>query len=88
MVIKYNKGTSNKVVNMFSRTLVSTSVVFKNTYLSQDSSVEQNITYEYFKYVYEKLTHGSQVENYHLQGKFLYNLRKLCIPTIERVDVI
>jgi len=38
--------------------------------------------------IYPKLTHGSQVDNYHLQGKLLYHLGKLCIPTGEKVHVI
>jgi hypothetical protein len=50
--------------------------------------VEQYVIYEYFNEVYEKLTHGAQVENYCLQGKLFYHLVKLCIPTSERVHVI
>jgi hypothetical protein len=60
----------------------------KNTYLSHDSYVEQYAIDEDFKEVYEKLTHGAHVENYCLQGKLLYHLGKLCIPTSERVHVI
>jgi hypothetical protein len=50
--------------------------------------VEQYVVDEYFKDVFEKLTHGAQVENYYLQGKLLYHLGKICIPTNERVHVI
>jgi hypothetical protein len=40
------------------------SIILKNTYLSHDNYVEQYAIDEYFKEVYEKLTHGAQVENY------------------------
>jgi hypothetical protein len=81
LVIKYKKGTSNKLVDMLSRPPIAAS-------LSHDSYVEQYVVDEYFKEVFEKLTHGAQVENYYLQGKILYHLGKLCIPTSERVHVI
>ena len=56
--------------------------------MSFESSVEKCANDDEFKAIYEKLTHGSQVDNYHLQGKLLYHLGKLCIPTIDRVHVI
>ena len=59
------------------------SIVLKNASLSHDSYIEQYAIDEDFKEVYEKLTHGAQVENYFLQGKLLYHLGKLCIPTSE-----
>ena len=55
---------------------------------SFESYVEQYANDYNFKEVYAKLTHGSQVDNYHLQGKLLYHLGKLCIPIGERVRVI
>jgi hypothetical protein len=70
LVIKYKKGTGNKVVDILSRPHIVASII------------------EDFKEVYEKLTHGAQVENYCLQGKLLYHLGNLCIPTSERVHVI
>jgi hypothetical protein len=88
LVIKYKKGKSNKVENMLSRPPISTSIVWKNDSLSHDSYVEKCPTDEYFKYVYEKLTHGAQAENYHSQVMLLYNFGKLCIPTSERVQAI
>jgi hypothetical protein len=88
LVIKYKKGTSNKVVDMLSRPPIVASIILKNTSLSHDSYVEQYSINEYFKEVYEKLTHGAWVENYCLQGKILYHLGKLCIPTSERDHVI
>ena len=59
---------------------ISTSVILHNALLSFESYIEKYVNNE-FKEIYEKLTHGSQVENYHLQGKLLYHLGKLCIPT-------
>jgi hypothetical protein len=81
LVIKYKKGTSNKVVDMLSRPPIAASIILKNTYLSHNRYVEKYAINEYFKGVYEKLTHGAQVENYCLQGKLLYHLGKLFIPT-------
>jgi hypothetical protein len=78
LVIKYKKGTSNKVVDMISRPPI----------LSHDIYVEQYVIDEDFKEVFVKLTHGAQVENYCLQGKLLYHLVKLCIPTSEQTHVI
>jgi hypothetical protein len=88
LVIKYKKGTSNKVTNMISRPHIVASIILKNTSLSHDRYVEHYAIDEDFKEVYEKLTHDAQVENYFLQGKILYHLGKLCIPTSERVHVI
>jgi hypothetical protein len=83
LVIKYKKGTSNKLDDMLSRPPIVASIVLKNNYLSHDSYVEQYAIDEYFKEVYVKLTFSAQVENYCLQGKLLYHLGKLCIPTSE-----
>jgi hypothetical protein len=80
-VIKYKKGTSNKVDDMLSRPPIVASIILKNTYLSHDSYVGQYVVDEEFKYVFETLTLGARVENYYLQGKLLYHLGKLCIPT-------
>jgi hypothetical protein len=88
LVIKYKKGTSNKVVDMISRPPIDASIILNNTSLCHDIYVEQYVIDEDCKEVYEKLTHGAQVENYCLQGKLLYHLGKLCIPTSERVHVI
>jgi hypothetical protein len=64
------------------------SIILKNAYLSHDIYIEKYAIDEYFKEIYTKLTLGAQVENYCLQGKLLYHLGKLCIPTSERVHVI
>ena len=88
LVIKYKKGMSNKVAYILSRPPIVASIILKNASLSHDSYVEQYTIDEDFKEVYDKLTHGAQVENYCLQGKLLYHLGNLCIPTSERFHVI
>jgi hypothetical protein len=59
LVIKYKKGTSNKVVDMLSRPPIVASIILNNTSLSHDSYVEQYAIGAYFKELYEKLSHGS-----------------------------
>jgi hypothetical protein len=49
LVIKYKKGTSNKVVDILSRPHIVASIILKNTYLSHDIYVEQYAIDEYFK---------------------------------------
>jgi hypothetical protein len=83
LVIKYKKGTSNKVVDMLSRPPIVASIILKNYSLSRDSYVEQYAIDEDFKEVYENITHGAQVYNYCLQGKLLYYLGNLYMPTSE-----
>ena len=84
LVIKYKKGTSNKVADMLSRP----PIVLKNASLSHEIYIEQYAIDDDFKEIYEKLTNGTQVEDYYLQGKLLYHLGKLCVPISERVHVI
>jgi hypothetical protein len=64
LVIKDKKGTSNKVVDMFSIPLIVASIILKNDYLSHDTYVEKYAIDEDFKEVYEKLTHGAHVGKY------------------------
>jgi hypothetical protein len=73
---------------MVSRPPIIASIILNNDFLSHDSYVEQYVIDEDFKEVFEKLTHGARVENCCLQGKLLYHLGKLCIPTSEQVHVI
>ena len=49
---------------MLFRPPIAASIILKNTSLSHDSYVEQYSIDEDFKEVYQKLTHGVQVENY------------------------
>jgi hypothetical protein len=71
LVIIYKKGTRNKVVDMLSRPPIFASIILKKDSLAHDSYIEQYSDDEDFKDVYERLTHGSQVENFHLQDKLL-----------------
>jgi hypothetical protein len=59
LVIKYKKGTSNKVVDLLSRPPIVASVILKNTSLSHDSYVEKYAIDEDFKEVYVNLTLGA-----------------------------
>jgi hypothetical protein len=59
LVIKYKKGTSNKLVDMLSRPRIATSIILKNASLSHDSYIEQYAINEYFKEVYMKITLGA-----------------------------
>jgi hypothetical protein len=88
LVIRYKKGINKKVADMLSRPPISASIVLKDDSLAHVGYIEQYATDEYFKDVYERLTHGSQVDNFHLQDKLLYHMGKLCIPINERVHVI
>ena len=73
---------------MLSHPPISTFVILHNASLSFESYAEQYANDDDIKEIYAKLTHGSQVDNYHLQGKLLYHLGKLCIPIGERVHII
>eukprot|EP00253_Pinus_taeda_P036035 PITA_36035 len=66
LVIQYKKGTSNKVADMFSRPPIYASVILHNASLSFESYAGQYANDDEFKEIYAKLTHGSQVDNYHL----------------------
>jgi len=59
LVIKYKKGTSNKVADMLSRPPISASIVLKNDSLSHDIYVEQYDADGDCKDVYEMLTHNA-----------------------------
>ena len=54
------------MADMISRPPISASVILHNASLSFDSYAEQYANDDDFKEVYAKLTHGSQVDNYHL----------------------
>ena len=59
LVIKYKKGTSNKVADMLSRPPISASIILHNASLSFESYAEQYANDDDFKEIYAKLTHGS-----------------------------
>lgn len=51
---------------MISRPPIYASIVLQNASLSFESYVEQYVDDDDFKEIYAKLTHGLQVDNYHL----------------------
>ena len=59
MVIKYKKGTSNKVVDMLSRPRIFASIILHNASLYFESYAEQYANDDDFKETYAKLTYGS-----------------------------
>ena len=59
LVIKYKKGTSNKVEDMLSRPPIVASIVLKNASLSHESYIEKYATHDDFKEIYKKLTNGT-----------------------------
>lgn len=58
LVIKYNKGVTNKVVDMLSRPYLNALVVLHCSSLKHESYIEQYSTYVDFKDICEPLTHG------------------------------
>jgi hypothetical protein len=90
LVIRYNKGIYNKVVDMISRPIVSASVILKHNSIMHESCVEQYALDVDFEEVYATLCHSNQVEelDYHVHDKLLYHLGKLCIPQGERVNIV
>jgi hypothetical protein len=67
LVIRYKKGINNKFADTLSQPPISSSFVLKNASLAHVSYIGKYANDEYFKDVYERLTHGLQVENFHLQ---------------------
>ena len=66
---------------MLSRPSLNALVVLHNSYLKLESYLEQYSTDVDFKYIYESLTHGTQVDvNFHVHDRLLYHLGNLCIP--------
>lgn len=82
LVIKYNKGTTNKVADMLSIPSLNTSIILQNSSLAHESYIEQYAIDTDSKDFYESLTHGAYVEevNYHVHERLLYHLGKFFIP--------
>lgn len=90
LVIRYKKGIFNKVVDMLSRPIISSTSLLKNDSIVHESYIEQYASNDDFKDVYTNLSEGNHVEenDYHLHNNFLFHLGKLCIPQGERLSVI
>ena len=54
------------MADLLSRPPISASVILHNALLSFESYAEQYANDDDFKEIYAKITHGSQVDNYHL----------------------
>jgi hypothetical protein len=89
LVIRYKKDIYDKVVDIFTRPIVSASVIFKYNTIMHDSYVEQYALDVDFKDVYETLCRTNQVEEFHsyVRGELWY-LGKLCFSQHERVNMI
>jgi len=80
LVIKYKKGTSNKVADMLSHPPISAFVILHNASLSFESYIEQYANDDNFKETYAKLTHGSQVETIICRGNCCITLVNCVFP--------
>ena len=90
LVIRYKKGTLNKVVDMLSRPIIGVVTLLKNDSIVHDRYIEQYASDDDFKDVYANLSKGNHVEenDYHMHNNLLFHLGKLCIPQGERINVI
>jgi hypothetical protein len=62
LVIRYKKGSFNKVVDMLSRPVISASFILKQRPIMHESYVEQYALDTDFKEVYATLCHSNHVE--------------------------
>ena len=62
LVIKYKKGIYNKVAHMLSRHPTNALIALQNCPLAHNSYIEQYTQDEEFKYVYESVMNGTQIE--------------------------
>ena len=90
LVIRYKKGIHNKVVDMLSKPIINASTILKHNLVMHRSYIEQYAQDIDFKDEYATLSHGNQVEelDYYVKDQLLYHLGNLCIPKIERVNII
>jgi len=90
LIIRYEKCIHNKVLDMLSRPIINASTILKHNSVLHESYIEQYAQDVDFKDVYPTLSDDKQVEelDYHVKDKLLYHLGKLCIPQIERINII
>jgi len=91
LVIKYKKGSTNKLVDMLSRSPTSKITALGNL-MHMDTFTHDAYRESYskdgdFKEVYQQLqihvNNGDNTVGYHLQDGLLYRLDKLCVPKGE-----
>jgi len=90
LVIRYEKGIHNKVVDILSRPVITIATILKHNSITHESYIEQYVEDKDFKELYATLSHGKREKelNYHIKDKHLYHLGDLFIPKSERVHVI
>jgi len=69
LVIRYEKGIQNKVVDKLSRPIINVSTILKDNSVLHESYIEQYAQDIDFKYVYATLSQGRKVEelDYHVK---------------------
>ena len=61
LLIRYKKGIYNKVVDMFSRPIVSAATLLKHNFVLHESYIEKYALDNDFQDVYASLSQGNQV---------------------------
>jgi hypothetical protein len=64
--------------------MITASRILRYNPLSHEIYAEQYVKDEYFKEVYDALTHENQHSYYYMHDNFLYHLGKICIPRDEK----
>jgi hypothetical protein len=73
LVIKYKKVIHNKVVGMFLRPVINASKILRYNPLAHESYAEQYAKDDYFRDVYDALTHGNQQSYDYMHDNLLYH---------------
>lgn len=73
LVIRYNKGIYNKVVDTLSKSNFSASIIILQNFVMHESYIDKYTLYNVFKDVYVTLCQGNQVEklDYHVNDNLL-----------------
>jgi hypothetical protein len=95
LVIKYKKGSTNKLVDMLSRPptskITTLGTLMHMEPLTHDAYKEAYVEDEEFKAVFQQLhgrihvEEGDDYAGYHLQNGLFFKLDKLCVPKCERL---
>ena len=91
LVIKYKKGTQNKIADMLTHPPITTvGVILQNSSLMHDGYKEQYGDNCDFQDIFHKLSQDNENGNidYHMHDGLLFHLGKLCIPIGERTNLI
>jgi hypothetical protein len=98
LVIKYKKGSTNKLADMLSRPptskITALGTLMHMDPFTHDAYKEAYTEDEDFKEVFQQLQgqihieEGDGKDDYHFQNGLLYKLDKLCVPKGERLQLI